>query len=165
MYELISVDDHIIEPPRVWADRLPAKFQEAGPHVIDEGGREWWVYEGNRVDTMGLNAVAGKPQETWNMDPVRYTDMIQGCWDPVQRAKDMALDGVVGSVEAEPRVLPFPECPAAADAVSALVGSEVRSLARVVPDTLTGIASCTHLNDLLRALGGVGGLLSLADGG
>lgn len=98
MYELISVDDHIIEPPRVWADRLPAKFQEAGPHVIEEGGREWWVYEGNRVDTMGLNAVAGKPQETWNMDPVRYTDMIQGCWDPVQRAKDMALDGVVGSV-------------------------------------------------------------------
>ena len=98
MYELISVDDHIIEPPRVWSDRLPAKYQEAGPHVIDEAGREWWVYEGNRVDTMGLNAVAGKPQETWNMDPVRYTDMIQGCWDPVQRAKDMALDGVVGTV-------------------------------------------------------------------
>ena len=75
------------------------------------------------------------------------------------------VDGVVGSVEAEPRVLPFPECPAAADAVGALVGSEVRSLAWVVPDTLTGIASCTHLNDLLRALGGVGGLLSPADGG
>jgi len=75
------------------------------------------------------------------------------------------VDGVVGSVVAEPRVLPFPECPAAADAVGALVGSEVRSLARVVPDTLTGIASCTHLNDLLRALGGVGGLLPLAGGG
>ena len=98
MYELISVDDHIIEPPSVWADRLPAKYQEAAPHVIEEGGREWWVYEGNRVDTMGLNAVAGKPQETWNMDPVRYTDMIRGCWDPVQRARDMALDGVVGTV-------------------------------------------------------------------
>jgi predicted TIM-barrel fold metal-dependent hydrolase len=98
MYELISVDDHIIEPPRVWADRLPAKYQEAGPHVIEDEGREWWVYEGNRVDTMGLNAVAGKPQETWNMDPVRYTDMIQGCWDPAVRARDMALDGVVGSV-------------------------------------------------------------------
>jgi predicted TIM-barrel fold metal-dependent hydrolase len=98
MYELISVDDHIIEPPRVWADRLPAKYQEAGPHVIEDEGREWRVYEGNRVDTMGLNAVAGKPQETWNMDPVRYTDMIQGCWDPAVRARDMALDGVVGSV-------------------------------------------------------------------
>jgi hypothetical protein len=68
-------------------------------------------------------------------------------------------------VVAEPRVLPFPECPAAADAVGALVGSEVRVLARVVPGTLTGIASCTHLNDLLRALGGVGGLLTPTDGG
>ena len=38
------------------------------------------------------------------------------------------VDGVVGSVVAEPRVLPFPECPAAADAVGALVGSEVRAL-------------------------------------
>jgi hypothetical protein len=74
-------------------------------------------------------------------------------------------DGVVGSVVAEPRVLPFPECPAAADAVGALVGSEVRLLAPVVHDTLTGIASCTHLNDLLRALGGVGDLLALADVG
>jgi hypothetical protein len=72
-------------------------------------------------------------------------------------------DGVVGSIVAEPRVLPFPECPAAADAVGALVGSEVSALAPVVHDTLTGIASCTHLNDLLRALGGVGGLLSLAN--
>jgi hypothetical protein len=75
------------------------------------------------------------------------------------------VDGVVGSIVADPRVLPFPECPAAADAVGALVGSEVRLLATVVPDTLTGIASCTHLNDLLRALGGVGDLLVLANGG
>jgi hypothetical protein len=70
-------------------------------------------------------------------------------------------DGLVGSISAEPRVLPFPECPAAADAVGALVGSPVGDLASVVPGTLTGIASCTHLNDLLRALGGVGGLLAL----
>jgi len=71
-------------------------------------------------------------------------------------------DGVVASIAAQPRVLPFPECPAAADAVGALVGAEVRSLAAVVHDELTGIASCTHLNDLLRALGGVGDLLALA---
>jgi len=73
-------------------------------------------------------------------------------------------DGVVGSVVAEPRVLPFPECPAAADAVGALVGAEVRELAPAVHDRLTGIASCTHLNDLLRALGGVGDLLVVAGG-
>ncbi len=74
-------------------------------------------------------------------------------------------DGVVGSVVAEPRVLPFPECPGAADAVGALVGSEVRALASAVPATLTSVASCTHLNDLLRALGGVGDLLAPSPGG
>ncbi|HUY22794.1 MAG TPA: DUF2889 domain-containing protein [Acidimicrobiales bacterium] len=74
------------------------------------------------------------------------------------------VDGVLGWVEAEPRVLPFPECPAAADTVGALVGTAVATLAAAVPETLTGVASCTHLNDLLRALGGVRGLLLLAGG-
>lgn len=98
MFDLISVDDHIIEPPRVWTDRLPAKYREVGPHVVEREGREFWYYEDERVDTMGLNAVAGRPREQWTMDPVRYSDMIQGCWDPVARAKDMRLDGVVGTV-------------------------------------------------------------------
>ncbi len=67
--------------------------------------------------------------------------------------------GVLEEIEAEPRVLPFPECPAAGQAVGALVGLEVRTFATAVGDTLSGIASCTHLNDLLRALGGVGDLV------
>src|SRR3954447_25522050 len=98
MYELISVDDHIIEPPGVWVDRLPTKYRDVGPRVVEEDGREYWHYEDQRVDTMGLNAVAGRPQEEWDMDPVRYSDMIQGCWDPVVRAEDMRVDGVVGTV-------------------------------------------------------------------
>jgi hypothetical protein len=68
---------------------------------------------------------------------------------------------VVGAVAAEPRVLPFPECPAAADAVGDLVGCELAELSTSVPELLTGIRSCTHLNDLLRALGGVADLVAL----
>jgi hypothetical protein len=74
-------------------------------------------------------------------------------------------DGVLGAIAAEPRVLPFAECPDAAAAVGALVGAPVGNLATTVTDTLTGIASCTHLNDLLRALGGVGDLLDMARAG
>jgi hypothetical protein len=66
---------------------------------------------------------------------------------------------VVGAIAAEPRVLPFPECPGAADAVGDLVGCSLSELSRSVPELLTGIRSCTHLNDLLRALGGVAGLV------
>jgi hypothetical protein len=67
---------------------------------------------------------------------------------------------VVGAIAAEPRVLPFPECPAAAEAVGDLVGCELGELSRSVPELLTGIRSCTHLNDLLRALGGVADLVA-----
>jgi predicted TIM-barrel fold metal-dependent hydrolase len=97
-YDLISVDDHVIEPPGVWADRLPAKDQEAGPRVVEAEGREFWVYEGRRAATMGLNAVAGKKREDYSMDPVRYSDMIEGCYDPVQRARDLLADGVRASL-------------------------------------------------------------------
>ena len=68
--------------------------------------------------------------------------------------------GVVTAIEAEPRVLPFPECPMAASEVGAVVGTAVPNLPTVVPERIAGIACCTHLNDLLRALGGLGGLLA-----
>jgi hypothetical protein len=58
-------------------------------------------------------------------------------------------------------VLPFVECPGAAGEVGALVGTAVADLPSAVPETIAGIASCTHLNDLLRALGGIAGLLEL----
>ena len=37
--QLISVDDHVIEHERVWLDRLPAKYRDVGPHIVEiEGG-------------------------------------------------------------------------------------------------------------------------------
>ena len=30
---IISVDDHVIEPPHVWQDRLPEKFKAVGPRI------------------------------------------------------------------------------------------------------------------------------------
>jgi len=99
MYELISVDDHIIEPPDVWTDRVPAKFAELAPRVVElDDGSEAWLVNGAPAPTMGLNAVAGKPPETWDMDPVRYSDMIEACYNAAQRAEDLAVDGVVGSI-------------------------------------------------------------------
>jgi Protein of unknown function (DUF2889) len=67
---------------------------------------------------------------------------------------------VLASVRAEPRVLPFSECPAAAAAVGALVGTAVADLTSAVPEVLFGVSSCTHLNDLLRNIGGLAGLLA-----
>ncbi|HKI43516.1 MAG: amidohydrolase family protein [Mycobacterium sp.] len=93
-HQIVSVDDHLIEHPRVWQDRLPQKFREAGPRIIEQNGQHLWTYDGQVFPTIGLNAVAGKPMEEWGTDPVRYEDMIPGCYDPAARIADMDLDGV-----------------------------------------------------------------------
>ncbi|MCW2784711.1 MAG: hypothetical protein JWP74_1228 [Marmoricola sp.] len=93
-HQIVSVDDHLIEHPRVWQDRLPEKYLDAGPKIVEVDGKHLWHYDGNVFPTIGLNAVAGKPQEEWGMDPVRYEDMIPGCYDPAARVKDMDVDGV-----------------------------------------------------------------------
>jgi hypothetical protein len=64
-----------------------------------------------------------------------------------------ARAGLVESIVAEPRVLPFPECPAAAGAVGALVGVRLEDLPTSAVERLSGVDCCTHLNDLLRSLG------------
>jgi hypothetical protein len=60
--------------------------------------------------------------------------------------------GTVTSVEADPRVLPFVECPHAVDNIGVVVGLPVRELRTTVPELLGKTMGCTHLNDALRAL-------------
>ena len=93
-HQIVSVDDHLVEHPRVWQERLPAAMRDAGPRIIEVDGKHMWTYEGDIFPNIGLNAVAGKPPEEWGMDPVRYEDMIPGCYDPTARVADMDLDGV-----------------------------------------------------------------------
>src|ERR1044071_9098740 len=69
--QIISVDDHVVDPANVWQDRLPAKYRDIGPRVQRarvaemtfvggvftavpaEAGTEgfdvdWWYYENLR---------------------------------------------------------------------------------------------------------------------
>jgi hypothetical protein len=63
-----------------------------------------------------------------------------------------ATTGLVSSLRADPRVLPFLECPGAVDNITRLVGLPVRDLRSAVPELLGRTNGCTHLNDALRAL-------------
>jgi predicted TIM-barrel fold metal-dependent hydrolase len=118
--KIISVDDHVIEPPDVWDRWLPAKFKGRGPHVEKRGlaGIEWtgaaayrevfddslpdkydvWFYE-DVVYTPKRNiAAAGFPKETWTGDPIRYEDMRPGCYDWKARLADMDVNWVEASM-------------------------------------------------------------------
>ena len=93
--KIISVDDHVIEHPHVWQDRLPDKHKQNGPRIIETPeGYQVWRYENEVYPQIGLNAVAGKPPSEYGMDPVRYDQMIPGCYDSHERVKDMDIDGV-----------------------------------------------------------------------
>jgi hypothetical protein len=62
------------------------------------------------------------------------------------------VTGELLSVVADPRVLPFAECPMAAANVGRMIGTRLADLRASVLQELKGTAGCTHLNDALRAL-------------
>jgi Protein of unknown function (DUF2889) len=68
------------------------------------------------------------------------------------------------SLAAEPRVLPFPECPGAVANAQRLVGATLPAIRDAVLAQLRGPEGCTHLNDALRALADVPRLLAQLDG-
>ena len=95
---MISVDDHVLEPPGVWRDRVPARFREAAPKIVLKNGKDAWMYEGRLFPMLGMSAVAGKKYEEISPAPIGYEDMRAGCYEPKARLEDMDLAGVVASL-------------------------------------------------------------------
>jgi hypothetical protein len=56
------------------------------------------------------------------------------------------------SIQAQPRILPYRECPAAIENIARLVGTPMLELRRVVLEQLGRERGCTHLNDAMRSL-------------
>ena len=96
---IVSVDDHLVEPPDLFEGRVPAALVDAAPRIeVADDGTEAWLFEGRRHPQIGLNAVVGRPKEEWSMEPANFADMRRGCWDPVARLADMDVDGVWASL-------------------------------------------------------------------
>lgn len=96
---IISVDDHLIEPPDLFDGRMPSRFADAAPKIVEfEDGRQAWTYEDGLYPNVGLNAVVGRPKDEWSMDPARFDEMRRGCWDIDARIADMDEGGVWASV-------------------------------------------------------------------
>jgi hypothetical protein len=55
-------------------------------------------------------------------------------------------------LSADPRILPYGECPMAMLGMSSLVGTRLPDLRERVLTDLAGVRGCTHLNDAVRAL-------------
>jgi predicted TIM-barrel fold metal-dependent hydrolase len=89
---LISVDDHLIEPPGVWVDRLPAKYRDAGPRWITDEHGEAWVFEKRRIpmDAMGTGgAIWPKEDRPPMFHPLTFDQVAPACYDPKARVEAM----------------------------------------------------------------------------
>lgn len=98
-WPIVSVDDHILEPPDTFAGRVPAKFADRAPRVEESPtGGHVWIVDGDVNPNVGYAAVVGRPKSEWSMDATRFEDMRRGAWDIHARIKDMDLSGTYASV-------------------------------------------------------------------
>ncbi|KPM52031.1 amidohydrolase [Frankia sp. CcI49] len=96
---LVSVDDHVVEPPDMFAGRLPARYADQAPKVITrDDGTDAWVFEGQEATNVGLNAVAGRPPDEYGAEPTRFSEIRPGCFDIHERVRDMNAGGLAASM-------------------------------------------------------------------
>jgi predicted TIM-barrel fold metal-dependent hydrolase len=96
---LVSVDDHVVEPPDMFEGRLPTRFAGQAPVVTRrEDGTEIWRFDGKEATNIGLNAVAGRPVEEYGIEPTSFAEIRSGCYDIHDRVRDMDANGVIGSM-------------------------------------------------------------------
>ncbi|ADP80908.1 amidohydrolase family protein [Pseudofrankia inefficax] len=116
---IISVDDHVLEPPTLWTDRLPSTLHDVGPRVerqriqVSEkqvGGQmkfvweaddaaDWvdvWRYEDLATPLMLPNAAVGFDELAFR--GVTFDQVAPGAWQRAARLADMDANHVEASL-------------------------------------------------------------------
>jgi len=66
---LISVDDHICEPPTLFDNHLSGEALAKAPKfLMDQSGKNYWNHHGVRKPSAGLDPTVGPPFEEYGME-------------------------------------------------------------------------------------------------
>jgi len=96
---LVSVDDHVVEPPDMFDNHLTAEYKPKAPKVTRlASGCDVWEFNGQKLPNIGLNAVVGRVPEEYGVEPTSYDQLRKGCYDVDARVADMNANGVLGSI-------------------------------------------------------------------
>ena len=68
---LVSIDDHVIEPPDMYKNHVPAKWLDEVPKVVrNDVGVDEWVFQGQKTSTpFGMAATVGWPRARVGVQP------------------------------------------------------------------------------------------------
>jgi predicted TIM-barrel fold metal-dependent hydrolase len=110
---IVSPDDHVVEPPTLWVDRIPARYQERAPRIVRDRGRvtvsngatiyesddrgaptECWLFEDELTPLKRISAAAGFSVSDMKMATITFEEMRAGCYDPDSRLIDMDRAGI-----------------------------------------------------------------------
>lgn len=111
---IISVDDHMVEPPHLWQRWLPARFRDAGPKVVRSPYEltakqqtvmaasgpvtDFWVYENFKIAIHNAAAAAGLSGDEIDFSPRSYDEMRPAFFEPKARLADMTLNHIERSI-------------------------------------------------------------------
>ncbi len=82
---LISVDDHIVEPPDMFKNHLQKRYLDEAPRLVHNAdGSDTWQFRDVVIPNVALNAVAGRPKEEYGLAAVGCALVAAGIGTPVQ---------------------------------------------------------------------------------
>jgi predicted TIM-barrel fold metal-dependent hydrolase len=108
---IISVDDHVLEPPDLWSSRLPSRHRDRGPRIerqklrrvgtqaVEAGDGQWcdvWHYDDTVSPLLMLSAAVGF--DALSFDFATFDQVRPGAWKQHERLADMDADHIDASV-------------------------------------------------------------------
>ncbi|MGK5740376.1 amidohydrolase family protein [Micromonospora sp. URMC 103] len=158
---LISADSHILDPPHLWRQWLPARYRDRGPQLVEDAdGGHAWRYAGARdPEPIGLAGLPGRPADELRPSGVRYDEIRPGTFDGAARVADQDADGVAAEVifpSARPlgHFLDDPDRDLVLAGVDAYNRFIVEEFCAAAPDRLFPVAQLptTGVDDCVRTL-------------
>jgi len=101
---IVDADGHVLEHPTAMLDYMPAKYKDAGFHVVTrDDGSEWLHFQGqvsnaNYLALAGTGGLSLEDRVRAQRGELKYSEVKPGAYNPAARLKEMATDGIQQAV-------------------------------------------------------------------